>query len=242
MAFRDWLEVLRETRGARPLWPVLLGRTLDEEFRRQVAIRNGYRGKQVCIFRDGRRYAPGGREERQVADLFHLCLETSSGCLNVGGRPIWLLGFQWPNQGKYRGRRADLIGLAPDGGLVVFECKLEKGEAPLTALIEGLDYLVCLLRQENFQQIVEFVPELKRRRRGNVAEQFLTVEPSATVRPSLVVLAPESYFCGRNLRSIRGKEWLCLAAVGEHFIPSVGVLFAVTDYKSPSARLARCDT
>ena len=45
MSFRVWLETLREARGKRPLWPVLLGVALDAEFRRQREIDECYKGE-----------------------------------------------------------------------------------------------------------------------------------------------------------------------------------------------------
>ena len=137
MSFRIWLEQLRNVRGHRPLWPVLLGAALDSEFQRQRSIDESYKG-DVFKNRDDHRLDEGEKEERLVAQLYRLAL-ADDGCLHLGSQRIWLLGFQWPTQGGVgeMGRRADLVGLTTDGGLVVFEAKRENGDAPIIAIAEG---------------------------------------------------------------------------------------------------------
>jgi hypothetical protein len=234
MSYRDWLEQLRSVRGYRPLWPVLLGNALDAEFRRQVAIDEGYKG-EVFIDRDRHPLEEGEREERQVAQLYRACHRESEGCVTIDDQRVWLLGFQWPNQGGagQKGRRADLVGLTREGGLVVFEAKVAGGDAPLIALTEGLDYLACLLREKNFAKIVAGFGRWRERPERVVPVGFESTVPQKTLRPSLVIMAPERYYLDRHSRSIRSKDWPFLMAVSESMIPSVRILFAMTDFKSP---------
>ncbi len=234
MCFRDWLEQLRSVRGHRPLWPVLLGSALDAEFKRQIAIDDGYK-KEVFIDRDKHPLEEGEREERQVVQLFRACHLASEGCVVLDGQPVWLLGFQWPNQGGagQKGRRADLVGLTRDGGLVVFEAKVAGGDAPLIALTEGLDYLACLLREKNFAKIIAGYGRWRDRPGSVVPVGFESTVPQRTIRPTLVIMAPERYYRDRHSRSIRSKDWPFLMAVSETMMPSVRIRFAMTDFRSP---------
>jgi len=234
MSFRDWLDQLRLQRGPKPLWPSLLGATLDAEFRRQTSIDAGYKG-EVFIDRDAHPLAEGDREERLVATLFRSCHLDAHGCINLDGELIWLLGFQWPNQGgaSQKGRRADLVGLTVDGCLVVFEAKRADGEAPLIALTEGLDYLACLLRERNFAKILAGYERWRRKPGRIVPTGFESTVPIRDIRPLLVILAPEAYYLYRHARSVRSKEWPLLMTAGETMMPSVRIRFAVTDFRSP---------
>lgn len=233
MSFRLWLEQLRSTRGHRPLWPVLLGAALDAEFQRQKESSACYAG-EVFIDRDSHALEDGEREERLVARLYRSALD-GDGCIALDQQRVWLLGFQWPTQGGVREkkRQADLVGMAPDGGIVVFEAKRSDGDPPLVAIAEGLDYLACLLRPNNFAKITAGFRKKWTGSQLPVPLGFESVVPNREVRPQLVVLAPEAYFFGRQSRSIRGRDWPYLAAAGETMIPSVRLVFAATDFKSP---------
>ena len=232
--FRQWLELLRSVRGHRPLWPVLLGVTLDGEFRRQAGIANGYSG-DVFIDRDNHPLGDGDREERQVARLYRAA-SSVDGCVVFGKERIWLLGYQWPTQGgsSEKGRRADLVGITADGTFVVFEAKVASGNAPLIAIMEGLDYLACLLRPKNFDKILSQFEAWKGKPGKVVPTGFGQTVPRRTQRPILVVLAPEDYFTGRHSRSIRGRDWPFLEAIGDTMMESVCLAFAATDFKSPT--------
>jgi hypothetical protein len=211
---------------------VLLGAALDSEFQRQRELDECYKG-EVFKNRDDHALDDGEKEERLVARLFRSAL-AGDGCLKLGSLQILLLGFQWPTQGGVRekGRRADLVGMTSEGGLVVFEAKRAKGDAPLIALTEGLDYLACLYRTGNFEKICSGFSTWSVSRSYPVPDHFKDVAPDSSIRPTLVILAPEKYFTERHARSIRGKDWPELAAVGESFIPSVCVSFAATDFRS----------
>ena len=234
MSFRIWLEQLRDVRGHRPLWPVLLGAALETEFQRQKACDECYKGN-VFIGRDDHPLSDGEREERLVARLYRSAL-AADGCVQLGTQRVWLLGFQWPTQGgaREKKRQADLVGMTSEGGIVLFEAKRENGDPPLIAIAEGLDYLACLLRPKNFAKIQSGFQKWieSRKNRYSVPAEFEGTVPDNTIRPTLVVLAPEKYFTEKHARSIRSRDWPFLAAVGESIIPSVRLSFAATDFKS----------
>lgn len=231
--FRDWLECISTVRGRRPLWPTILGQALDREFLRQRESLATY-ASSVFIDRDEHPLADGEREERLVARLYRSAL-AADGCVTFRRQPIWLLGFQWPTQGgvKEKSRRADLVGLRADGGLVVFEAKVKTGDPPLHAMCEGLDYLACLLRPGNFSKIEKGFQSWSTKRGKTIPQEFRGIKPRPDVRPSLFVLAPEAYYTELYARSVRGIEWPFYCDVVDSFMPSVDVHFAATDFKSP---------
>jgi hypothetical protein len=230
--FRQWMHLLRDVRGSQPLWPRLLGAALDAEFLIQRELETGYSGK-VFINRDNHPLEDGEREERLVGRLYRSA-RSGDGCISIDGERIWLLGYQWPTQGGYaeKGRRADLIGMSVSGSLVVLEAKAANGDAPLIAVLEGLDYLACLLRRKNFEQIATGFQEWRSVAGRVIPIGFEHVVPIREARPSLIIVAPEAYFAGRHARSIRSRDWPYLAKIGETWIPSVHLAFAATDFRS----------
>lgn len=235
MSFRDWTTHLRNIQGDRPLWPTLLGMVFDQEFQRLVDVDEPYNGD---VFKDRGEHVPveGGTERCLVAALYHRCHNENAGCLTLDDERIWLLGYEWPNQANERGRRADLVGLRSDGSLVVFECKLTTNyDAPLIALIEGLDYLACLLRPQNFKKIEDgFTKWINDP--GKVPDGFQDVQPNRDAQPSLVVLAPEDYFLGRYSRSQRGAGWSELISMKTPLSQRFRVQFACSDFQSTQAK------
>lgn len=231
-AFRIWMAQLKEVRGTRPLWPELLGATLDAEFQRQRECSGCYSG-DVFKDRDDHALEDGEREERLVARLYRAAL-ANDGLVSLQSEPVWLLGYQWPNQGgaEEKSRRADLVGMNSDGALVLFEAKRSVGDPPLIAILEGLDYLSCLLRTANFAKIKSGFEKWRNKENKSVPAGFETTEPNISARPTLVLLAPNNYFMGRQSRSIRGKNWPNIAAIADTFMPSVRLKFATTDFKS----------
>jgi hypothetical protein len=213
---------------------VLLGQALNQEFLRQRESSDSYSGS-VFIDRDQHELGDGEREERLVARLYRAAL-AADGCVLLNGEPIWLLGFQWPNQGGVaeKKRQADLVGLTVQGGLVVFEAKRSEGDPPLIALCEGLDYLACLLRPGNFAKIESGFQKWRQKPGKVIPEPFRDVKLLSTARPKLVILAPEKYFTDLYSRSIRGRDWPLLAECGLSLIPSIDLHFAATDFKSTS--------
>lgn len=227
------METLETVQGPRPLWPILLGQTLSAEFIRQMDLDYSY-ARDVFKDKDTSDIKNGSQEPHQVANLFHLAHQ-KDGCLLLPRKDrIWLLGFQWPTQGgnAEKRRQADLVGLTQIGGLVVFEAKAANGTAPLHAICEGLDYLACLMRPNNFIKIVEGFKVWKNKPGKRIPEGFEEVAPSREAKPSLIILAPEKYYTGRHARSVRSKDWPILARCGPSFIPAVDFHFVATDYRS----------
>jgi len=237
MGFRDWTEQLRGVRGDQPLWPWLLGMMLDEEFDRVSRVDESYQ-EEVFKDRDDFEHQDGTTERRLVASLYHHCLQHNDGCLEVDGEQIWLLGYEWPNQGgnAEAGRRADLVGLRKDGGLVVFECKRDdNADPPLTAVVEGLDYLACLLRPKNFDKITAGFQEWIAKPTKTIPDGFSGVTPDREARPSIVVLAPKEYFQGLYTRSRRGEGWTDISSIGSEICKRFSIQFVSSEYDSPQA-------
>lgn len=236
MSFRAWMDQLRGVQGDQPNWPWLLGAAIADELSRQVAIDDGYEG-EVFKDRDNHEFQEGSSERRLVQTLYHRCLAQNQGCLEIDSERFWLLGYEWPNQGGMaeKGRRADLIGMTKSGGLVVFECKREDNtDPPITAMVEGLDYLACLLRPMNFQQISDGFQAWVNKPGKQIPEGFEGVVPVRD-NPAIVVLAPAIYYLGRYSRSRRGEGWSEIGSVGcQAFLP-VTVQFAASDFESPIA-------
>lgn len=238
MSFREWLGSLRDLRGNHPHWPTLLGLALDQVFQNQRTIPEGYQGE---VFKDRDNEVPHERQDEKwlVKTLYLHCLTNHQGILRLGDEEILLLGWEWPTQGgnAERGCRADLVGMTREGGLVVFECKDEgNGDPPLTALIEGLDYLACLMRTSNFQKILNGFDKWKSKTDKKLPDHFQEVVPRPDITPMLVVMAPQEYF-GTYDRSKRGSGWRDLLAKRPQFMSQVRVEFAISDFESNQAKI-----
>jgi hypothetical protein len=231
-SFRRWMELLNSPRGATPEWPLLVREMLHEEFCHQRKFRRCYAGE---VFKDKDRDDPTlakSPEKRKVRDLYHLCLRQTDGCLRIGNTPYWLLGYEWPNQGHHRMRRADLVGLTAEGGLAVFECKVERNSnGPFAAVLEGLDYLTCLTSEANFEKIRQGFARWRNKARKQVPPGFDAAAPKLACRHEIIVLAPKGYFELYRQRSGRGSgspDFAKLAA-GPATDPLL-IRFAETEY------------
>ena len=227
--FRVWMERLVSPRGDLPEWPWLLRELLAEEFHRQRIVDRRY-AREVFKDRDGHDPTSARvQEKRKAYGLYHLCRFRAGGCLTVGDTRFWLLGYEWPNQGRERGRRADLIGLTVGGGLTVFECKLDGNPyAPFAAVLEGLDYLACLTAESNFQKIREGFSRWRLKPAQLIPPDFGATEPRPSGDHGVVVLAPAGYY-SLYRRSNRGTGWGDFAAA-----------YSPQDL-SPTMRFAQCD-
>ena len=149
--FRVLMDQLLARTGEVPEWPTLLHALLSIVYEQQRESGFAYSSE---VFKDRDDTDPTKAtqpEKRRVRDLYHLCHERSGGCLTIGSNFYWLLGYEWPNQGSEKMRRADLVGLNVTGGLVVFECKLDRNPyGPFASILEGLDYLTCLTSELHF--------------------------------------------------------------------------------------------
>lgn len=238
--FRTWMTRLCQPRGDQPEWPTTMLWMLEAEFLRQRTVDRAYTGKNVFINRDD--HDPSKAtvpEKRAVYEFYHCCRRESGHCLKVGADRFWLLGYEWPNQGNYRMRRADLVGLAMDGGLVVFECKLDQNPyGPVAAILEGLDYLSCLTSERNFKRLCAGFWEWREKLEDqDVPKGFEQSEPDLTARHSVIVLAPQGYY-DKYTRSRRGQGWQDLAESRLQPCPSLQVGFAVSDFRTPESQWA----
>lgn len=240
--YRDLMNQLDATKGHRPHWPIVLHNLLAAEFKRQQPLLAPYES-EVAIRREDSSWEHLGKiEDRDVRRLFKTSEESSHSVLMIGGEPFLLLGWQWPNQGNERGRRADLVGMNSHGGLVVFEAKgAANSDTPFMAMLEGLDYLVHLTLQQNFAQIVAAVQQWRQAAspdRPFAAPPFDSVEPSIEAPHEVVVLAPKEYF---DMHSRSGKEagrghgWSEFAVGAFDAAGPIRLRFAVTDFTSPKA-------
>ena len=210
-AFRSWFRgCLREIPGNNVEWPSLVRRIFAEELKRLRDSDQYYDG-QVFKNRDRKvaehRHRDSEHEEVLVYRLYAAVHEHYHGVLQIGDMPVWLFSCEVPNQGKElsnrtKKRRADLLGLRQDGSLVVFECKgpQNRHDSPLYGLLEGLDYLGCLLTRRNLASLSDDLQDWL----GNTAsqeQQFSSVFPedwTLEIEPQachgVVVLAPKSYY------------------------------------------------
>jgi hypothetical protein len=229
--FRTWMQGLLNERGDKPGWPKLLCWMLEATFLHEQQKGHSYLGPAVFIDRDD--HDPSAArvpEKKSVYQLYHRCHGQTAGIFTVGDDRYWLLGYEWPNQGKARGQRADLVGIRADGGLVVFEGKLGNNSyTPLTALLEGLDYLACLMSEQNFGQILSGFQGWRNKPGRLIPTGFESVEPKLNSRPGVVVLAPQEYF-DLHTRSHRGNEWPELVAAGRSMGTALSLDFAITDF------------
>jgi len=236
-SFRQWMDLLKQPRGAEPEWPHLLQRVLIDTYLRERECPDVYAGE---VFKDRDDDFPVDAvlpEKKAVKDLFHHCRQSTRGILSVGEQRYWLLGYEWPNQGGYRemGRRADLVGMNSSGGLVVFECKLVNNDGPLTAVLEGLDYLSHLTNEPNFLKVVDgfrcWIGKPQKMR----PDAFAALMPMREAGHEVIVLASQEYFA-QHRRSKRSPGWEAFAALPCLPPSPLSIRFAESDFTSAQAQ------
>lgn len=233
-SFRTWMKGLSKDNGERAEWAILLRWMLEAEFQDQQKIDRRYTGKKILIDRTSHRFEDATvPEKRAVYGLFHHCQKESDGCLLIDDVPVWLLTYETPNQASSTGRRADLVGLTKDGGLVVFEGKLGKNSyPPISAVLEGLDYLSCLMSDSNFKKLILDFRELKKKL--PVPEGFEKIEPKRSACPMVIVLADSVYFDFYD-KSKRGPGWREMLKYGKRKT-SVSIRFAIAKLDSKDSQ------
>lgn len=235
--FRQWMDFLKQLRGAEAEWPQLLRRVLTDTYLRERESVSNYAGE---VFKDRDDDFPVVAklpEKKAVKDLFHHCRREAGGVLCVGEDRYWLLGYEWPNQGgnEERGRRADLVGMNSSGGLVVFECKLVNNDGPLTAALEGLDYLSHLTNRQNFVKMADGFRRWSGKPQKSRPAAFEAVTPVLGAGHEVVVLASEAYFA-QHRRSQRSPGWGAFAALPCGPPSPLSIRFAESDFTSSQAR------
>jgi len=234
--FRQWMDFLKQPRGAEAEWPHLLRRVLTDTYLRERESEGGY-AAEVFKDRDDSPVQAVLPEKKAVKELFHHCRQNANGVLSVGEDRYWLLGYEWPNQGgdRERGRRADLVGLNTAGGLVVFECKLVNNDGPLTAVMEGLDYLSHLTNPQNFHKVAEGFRHWAGKPQKVRPEAFAAVTPKRESGHEVIVLASQEYFA-QHRRSKRSPGWQAFAALPCLPTSPLSIRFAESDFASAEAK------
>ena len=225
-SLRNVLNILRDRDGGESDLPIGLVALLEEVFLCQKAVSEAYAGRNVFRNRANHAYveseAGSQTERRQVQSLFRMIHDdtqdaSTRGLLHVDDEAIWVPTFEAPNQNEQgvgqRGRRADLIGLDKEGRLFVFEAKAADNgnDTPLSAIVEGLDYLACLLRSGNLEMIEDDLDRIHSSQ--GYPDGFATnVDPDQ--KPVVAVMAPQPYwdrFDGSGTK--RGEGWQSLMGV-----------------------------
>lgn len=256
--FRSWFRnCLGSLPGKTVEWPFLIRQILAEELQ-SLRTSDQYYGGAVFRNRDDRvhvhRMRDSDHEEILVYKLYSAVHENFHGILTIDNTPVWLFSLQVPNQGKRlssqtKGRRADLLGLRPDGSLVLFEVKgpRNRQDSPLYGILEGLDYLGCLLTPRNLNRLNEGLEDwiVDEDRKDRVASRFSSSIPdwSRSIDPhgkhSVIVLAPESYFDLHLTDSIgRPQDWWLLSdqlSKDVEHAPRISLGFSVVDFEKGTA-------
>ena len=227
--FRAWMAKLCEPAGDRPEWPLLLMWMLHEELQRSRLVDCEYAGETILIPRLERRAEAAKKaEDRAVYGLYERSLEERDGLLTIGDQCFWLLSYQVPNQHHQRRSCADLLALTMQGGLRVFECKSASSRtAPVAAMLEGLDYLACLLSPRNFARVQQEFVDL-RATLPAIPEGFVEIAPTASASHGVIVLAPQAYFDMYD-RSRRGSGWFEIASVSRTAVSGLEVGCAIAE-------------
>ncbi|HEV7281398.1 MAG TPA: hypothetical protein VGN57_14450 [Pirellulaceae bacterium] len=243
--FRQVLNGLREPRGDAPDWPEILFTLIDREFRTGRRERVEYLGARVLVDRDEKdpSEAEAGSEKSVTRLLYQRCRASASATLTVGEDVYWLIGYEIPCFAKKSKQCADLLGLSRSGGLVVFECKIEKNSyAPITSAIEGLDYLTCLTAQPNFDRLCKEFEEWRAKPEQIASPEFARVVPRSDARHEVVVLGPKTYYDkflpsvpGESRRTLRGSGWEHFARLCQTRSGELRIGFAETDFGGTSA-------
>lgn len=238
--FRRLLPLLREGRSDAPDWPIVLIHLLKQEFNRPRRV--SYAGKHVLIDKDDVDHTTAvSPEKAKTRLLFKTCREEEAGCLAIGDECFWLLSYEVPNFGRKSKQCADLLGISTTGGLVVFECKLENPYAPITSVIEGLDYLACLTAEPNMSQLQREFKKWRDKPGQIVPQGFESVSPQSSACHEVVVLASAEYFehyryyPNRSRNTQRGSGWTDFAAACENQEGSPRIRFAQTDFAGTRA-------
>jgi len=232
--FRALMDHLHSQTGDAPQWPWLFHEMVAREYRRERDRGVSYSG-DIFKDRDDDRSVALKPEPKSVRELYQLCKNNARGCLTIDRSAYWLLGWEWPNQGSERGRRADLVGLNVQGGLTVFECKLEgNSETPFTALLQGLDYLACLTSEPSMLKIQQGFDAWKAKPDVIPPERFEQCEPNSDAVSEVIVMAPSGYY-DQHCRSRRGEGWNTLADHTRTEANMLAMRFAVTDFHSTKA-------
>lgn len=238
--FRDLFDQLSGTKGHTAHWPIVLRQLMAAEYQRQQDYLTPYQGN-VALRRPDRPCRKP--EEQDVRRLFKVCSEDTDSILTIGQERFLLLGWQWPNQGSHKGRRADLVGLNQSGGIVVFEAKRATNNySPFMAVLEGLDYLVHLTLKANFEKIAGDFADRKEKAPADhpfPPKPFGQKQPDIVACHEVIVLAPPGYFATHTRSgkgSGRGHGWREFAGDVSSDSVKLSFRFAETEFDAPKAK------
>lgn len=241
--FRQLLSILTKnlrSRGDTPDWPIVVTKLFEIEFNRKRKI--WYDGQSLFVPRDDRDHTKAiVAEKAKTRLLFKLCRESEGGCLNIAEDAFWLISYEGPTFGRTR-QFADLLGLSKSGGLVVFECKLENPYAPVTSVIEGLDYLSCLTAEPNWTRFQTEFEQWRKKPNQIIPAGFESVCLNPDGPHEVIVLGNSAYFDiyrtdpKKNKNTRRGLGWTDFAAACQNLQGNLRVRFAETNYASTTGK------
>lgn len=238
--FRAWFEdCLKQLTGRRIEWPQLLGHFIGNEFCRIHSEGIPYTGPDIFkLDRDElaetHKLDPHQHLEPQLCyKLYREVNAAAHGALVVGEGPVWIINLFVPNQANQNKCCADILGLRPDGSLVVFEAKRATNqETPLYALLEGLDYLAHLLIPKNLERLSTGFEAWRAHRRQPEGFENVVIVPNQ--RHSVLVLAPSEYYQKhqQDAKQVpQGWDWLSERRMPGSELP-VRLDFAITAFTS----------
>ena len=238
--FRQLLSQLVDGRGDNPDWPLALLRAFEAEFHRERQV--WYSGQALFMDRDTFDHTKAvSPEKSQTRVLYNICRDEAHGCLAIEGEIYWLISFEVPCFGRRSHQCADLLGMNRHGGLVVFECKLENPYAPITATVEGLDYLSCLTSEPNFSRLQDEFETWRSKLGQILPAAFKDVQLNSSAQQEVIVLATPEYFQiyrldpSKRRNSRRGEGWEEFARVATSASNDLRIRFAETDFSTTNA-------
>lgn len=208
-----WNEPL-QGRPQKPLecWTWLASEGFQTEFERQQAVDNPFPGevfrdrtnamKNWQTFSDTNESQHTTNEDGLTYGLFGWCSVVNGKPFVIGKEHYWLLGYQWPMKGdQNRGPIADLVAIRPNGGLTVFECKVDADRNKNLCCVicgQALAYLACLTGANNFDKIQRGFDRWRERKAacGMIPKGFEETIPRRDVCHEAVVLAVRDWFSG----------------------------------------------
>ena len=240
---RRWNTPLQGCHDPYGCWNWLASKEFQTEFQRQQDIDNPY---PTQVFRERTNdpdipnweiYVNNAENQQRNEDVFTMCLFAWCSIIRgtaftIGDHHYWLLGYKWPTKGdQNRSPIADLVGLRPDGGLTVFECKVDADKNKnLCAVIceQALAYLSCLTGATNFHNIHDGFETWRRRKAndGQIPVGFEDVRPCHDARHEAIVLATHDWFNGyheitdeiRNCVQARSQSRVAIGFAATTFI------------------------
>lgn len=224
--FRELMVSLLRTEGgdrmAKPDYERIIRGLLASQFNAEMQVDRHYIGPNILIDRSNLENRDPTSERGACLGLYNQ-VKNQGDQLTIGSDCFRMIGYEVPNQGNFRGRRADLLATNPEGGLVLFECKLAGNSyGPFMAVLEGLDYLAALLQARNYQRVQQ---ELEQPYSDDDELPPWTQLSRNTVQ-EVIVLATDSYFERAENGRVQDTAWGMLNDCIIQSNPAVRIRFA----------------